>query len=176
MGDNRDRSLDSRFGLGFVPIDRVIGKAEFVIWPFEDIGGIVARCDHSSSPRSPWSRSQVSPSSSSCGRGKTAAEGASRPPSQPRPAVPRVDRRPSRSPRIKALLLVGAVWLVSPIDLIPEFLPGIGGIDDAIVAALILRHLVRRAGDEVVREHWGDPKTIGLILRVAGVGNAGSAT
>ena len=69
----------------------------------------------------------------------------------------------------KALLLVGAVWLVSPIDLIPEFLPGIGGIDDAIVAALILRHLVRRAGDEVVREHWrGDPKTIGLILRVAG--------
>ena len=77
----------------------------------------------------------------------------------------------------KALLLVGAVWLVSPIDLIPEFLPGIGGIDDAIVAALILRHLVRRAGDEVVREHWkGDPKTIGLILRVAGAGNAGSAS
>ena len=77
----------------------------------------------------------------------------------------------------KALLLVGAVWLISPIDLIPEFLPVIGGIDDAIVAALILRHVVRRAGDEVVREHWkGDPKTIGLILRVAGVGNAGSAT
>ena len=73
----------------------------------------------------------------------------------------------------KALLLVGAVWLVSPIDLIPEFLPGIGGIDDAIVAALILRHLVRRAGDEVVREHWkGDPKTIGLILRVPGAGSA----
>ena len=69
----------------------------------------------------------------------------------------------------KALLLVGAVWLVSPIDLIPEFLPGIGGIDDAVVAALILRHLVRRAGVEVVRDHWkGDPKTIGLILRVAG--------
>ena len=77
----------------------------------------------------------------------------------------------------KALLLVGAVWLVSPIDLIPEFLPVIGGIDDAIVAALILRHVVRRAGDEVVGEHWkGDPKTIGLILRVAGLGNAGSAT
>jgi uncharacterized membrane protein YkvA (DUF1232 family) len=69
----------------------------------------------------------------------------------------------------KALLVVGAVWLVSPIDLIPEFLPGIGGLDDAVVAALILRHLVRRAGDEVVREHWrGDPRTIGLILRVAG--------
>jgi uncharacterized membrane protein YkvA (DUF1232 family) len=70
----------------------------------------------------------------------------------------------------KALLLLGAVWLASPIDLIPEFLPGIGGIDDAIVASLVLRHLVRRAGPEVVREHWhGDPRTIGLILRAAGV-------
>lgn len=68
----------------------------------------------------------------------------------------------------KALLVVGAVWLASPIDLIPEFLPGIGGLDDAVVAALVLRHLVRRAGPDVVREHWrGDPRTIGLILKVA---------
>jgi uncharacterized membrane protein YkvA (DUF1232 family) len=68
----------------------------------------------------------------------------------------------------KALLLVGGLWLASPIDLIPEFLPGIGGIDDAVVAALVLRHLVRRAGPEVVREHWhGDPRTMGLILKVA---------
>jgi signal peptidase I len=37
MGDNRSNSLDSRFGLGFVPIDRVIGKAVVVIWPFDHI-------------------------------------------------------------------------------------------------------------------------------------------
>ena len=68
----------------------------------------------------------------------------------------------------KALLLLGGLWLASPIDLIPEFLPGIGGIDDAVVAALVLRHLVRRAGPDVVRDHWhGDPRTIGLVLRVA---------
>jgi uncharacterized membrane protein YkvA (DUF1232 family) len=68
----------------------------------------------------------------------------------------------------KALLLLGAVWLASPIDLIPEFLPGIGGIDDAVVAALVLRHLVRKAGPDVVREHWrGDPRTLGLLLRLA---------
>ena len=68
----------------------------------------------------------------------------------------------------KALLLFGGLWLASPIDLIPEFLPAIGGIDDAIVAALVLRHLVKRAGPEVVREHWhGDPRTIDLVLRVA---------
>jgi uncharacterized membrane protein YkvA (DUF1232 family) len=68
----------------------------------------------------------------------------------------------------KALLLLAGIWLASPIDLIPEFLPGIGGIDDAVVAALVLRHLVRRAGADVVREHWhGDPHTIGLVLRSA---------
>jgi signal peptidase I len=39
MGDNRSNSLDSRFALGFVPIDRVVGKAVFIIWPAEDIGG-----------------------------------------------------------------------------------------------------------------------------------------
>jgi signal peptidase I len=40
MGDNRSNSLDSRFGLGFVPIDRVIGKAVLVIWPVENMGGV----------------------------------------------------------------------------------------------------------------------------------------
>lgn len=39
MGDNRANSLDSRFGLGFVPIDRVIGKAVFIIWPVQHVGG-----------------------------------------------------------------------------------------------------------------------------------------
>ena len=69
----------------------------------------------------------------------------------------------------KALLFLGAVWLASPIDLIPEFVPGVGPIDDAVVAALVLRHLVKRAGPDVVRDHWqGDPRTIGLILRAAG--------
>jgi signal peptidase I len=39
MGDNRANSLDSRYGLGFVPIDRVIGKAVWIIWPVEHLGG-----------------------------------------------------------------------------------------------------------------------------------------
>jgi signal peptidase I len=42
MGDNRANSLDSRFGLGFVPIDRVIGKAVFVIWPVGNIGNTLS--------------------------------------------------------------------------------------------------------------------------------------
>ncbi len=40
MGDNRSNSLDSRFGLGFVPIDRVVGKAVLVIWPLDNVGGL----------------------------------------------------------------------------------------------------------------------------------------
>ncbi len=38
MGDNRGNSLDSRYGLGFIPIDKVIGKAEVVIWPVSRLG------------------------------------------------------------------------------------------------------------------------------------------
>jgi uncharacterized membrane protein YkvA (DUF1232 family) len=88
------------------------------------------------------------------------------------PNLLRLFRDLLRDPRVprssKALLVLGGLWLASPIDLIPEFLPAIGGIDDAIVAALVLRHLVKRAGPEVVREHWhGDPRTIDLVLRVA---------
>lgn len=90
------------------------------------------------------------------------------------PNLVRLFRGLLRDPRVprgsKLLLMVGAVWLVSPIDVIPEFLPGIGGIDDAVVAGLVLRHLVKRAGPEVVRVHWpGDPRTLRVLLRVAGV-------
>jgi uncharacterized membrane protein YkvA (DUF1232 family) len=74
-----------------------------------------------------------------------------------------------RVPRTsKVLLLLGALWLASPVDLIPEFLPGIGAIDDAVVAGLVLRHVVKRAGPDVVKAHWqGDPRTVGVLLRVA---------
>lgn len=40
MGDNRARSLDSRFGLGMVPEDKVIGRAVVIIWPPSDVGGL----------------------------------------------------------------------------------------------------------------------------------------
>jgi uncharacterized membrane protein YkvA (DUF1232 family) len=78
----------------------------------------------------------------------------------------RDDRVPRSS---KALLVLAALWLASPIDLLPEFLPGIGALDDAVIAGLVLRHLVKRAGPEVVRSHWqGDARSLGLLLRLAG--------
>lgn len=77
-----------------------------------------------------------------------------------------------RDPRVprgsKLLLGFGLVWLASPIDLIPEFLPVIGPLDDAIVAALILRSVARRVGKPVLAEHWrGDPSTLDTFFRLA---------
>jgi uncharacterized membrane protein YkvA (DUF1232 family) len=58
------------------------------------------------------------------------------------------------------------VWIASPIDLIPEFIPIAGPLDDAIVAALVLRHLLRSTSQEVLSEHWhGDPATLRTIVR-----------
>ena len=69
----------------------------------------------------------------------------------------------------KVLLVIGAVWLASPIDLIPEFVPVLGPLDDAVVAALILRHVLRAAGPEVIEQYWrGDASTLARILRISG--------
>ena len=70
----------------------------------------------------------------------------------------------------KVLLGGALVWLISPIDLVPEFIPVLGPLDDVIVVGLVLRHLVRRAGVEVVQDHWrGDPRVLHTALRLAGL-------
>ncbi len=79
--------------------------------------------------------------------------------------------RDPRVPRSSKLWLAFAVvWILSPIDLIPEFIPIAGPLDDAIVAALVLRHVLRRAGRPVLAEHWrGDPATLNAVIRLAGM-------
>ena len=53
------------------------------------------------------------------------------------------------------LALIGLLaWLVSPIDLIPEFIPVIGPVDDVIVAVLVLRYVRRRLGEDELRRRW----------------------
>jgi uncharacterized membrane protein YkvA (DUF1232 family) len=74
------------------------------------------------------------------------------------------DRRVPRS--AKLWLVFAVVWIASPIDLVPEFIPVAGPLDDAIVAALVLRHLLRRTDRSVVFEHWrGDAATLEAIVR-----------
>jgi uncharacterized membrane protein YkvA (DUF1232 family) len=76
-----------------------------------------------------------------------------------------------RDPRVprgsKVLIGFAVVWLVSPIDLIPEFIPVVGPLDDAVVAALVLRHVLKRTDKDVLAEHWrGDPRTLAAITRL----------
>lgn len=74
---------------------------------------------------------------------------------------PRVPRGP------KAALVLAGLWIASPIDLVPEFIPVLGPVDDAVVAGLALRYVIKRAGPDVVAEHWrGDPATLDRMLRL----------
>jgi uncharacterized membrane protein YkvA (DUF1232 family) len=79
---------------------------------------------------------------------------------------------PSTSRRSKLLLLALIAYLAMPFDLIPDFIPVLGQLDDAIIVALTLRAVLRASGPERVREHWpGPPSTLIGILRLAGRGN-----
>lgn len=61
------------------------------------------------------------------------------------------------------------VWMVSPIDLIPEFIPILGPLDDIVVAVLVLRYVRRRLGPENLRARWpGTPEGFALIRSVMG--------
>lgn len=67
----------------------------------------------------------------------------------------------------RAKLAVGfaALWCLSPIDLIPEFLPVIGPLDDVVVVALALRYAARQIPREVLEAAWtGDPATLSRLL------------
>lgn len=79
--------------------------------------------------------------------------------------------RDPRVPRLRKLSLgLLVAYLACPIDLIPDFLPVIGQLDDALVAGLVLRGLVRGAGPALLHEHWpGGPEGLRIVLRVAGV-------
>ena len=69
----------------------------------------------------------------------------------------------------KLWIWVALAWVLSPIDLIPEFMLVLGPLDDALVAALVLRHVIRRTDRAVVLDHWrGDPSTLDSLAGVAG--------
>jgi uncharacterized membrane protein YkvA (DUF1232 family) len=78
------------------------------------------------------------------------------------------DRTVPKGVRLRLYLLF--VYLASPIDLIPDFLPVIGYADDAVIVAAVLRSVVRRAGSDTIRRHWpGTEEGLATLSRIAGL-------
>jgi uncharacterized membrane protein YkvA (DUF1232 family) len=71
--------------------------------------------------------------------------------------------------RVRFALVFLLVWLISPIDLIPEFIPVLGPLDDVVVAVVVLRYVRRRLGMAALRERWtGSDAGFALLQRLTG--------
>ena len=76
--------------------------------------------------------------------------------------------RDPRVPRRHKLLLGALVgYLALPFDLVPDFIPVVGYLDDALLVALTLRAVLRGTGSELLREHWPGPESSLSLLRLA---------
>jgi uncharacterized membrane protein YkvA (DUF1232 family) len=85
------------------------------------------------------------------------------------PACVTLARRLRADPRVplkaKAAVVLAGLWVLSPIDLLPEFLPVIGPLDDAVVVALALRYAARSVPRAVLLDAWpADPRLLERLL------------
>ena len=72
---------------------------------------------------------------------------------------PRVPRRS------KVVIGAALAYLVSPVDLIPEFIPVVGFADDVLLVSYAVNHLINVAGEDVVLEHWDGPRDMLELVR-----------
>ena len=80
-------------------------------------------------------------------------------------------RDPRVPVRTKAFSGAVLLYVLSPIDLIPDFVIGFGKLDDLILSAVAIQHLIESAGPEIVAEHWdGSDASLDLILTAAEMG------
>ncbi len=77
----------------------------------------------------------------------------------------RLWREPQVPRRARVALGLAALWVLSPVDLVPEFLPVIGPLDDVVVVVLALRYALRTVPRPVVEAAWpGSPAVLGRLL------------
>jgi uncharacterized membrane protein YkvA (DUF1232 family) len=81
-------------------------------------------------------------------------------------------RRLLADPRVprsrKALLVALGAYLALPFDLIPDPIPVVGALDDAVLVAVVLRVVLRCGGEELLREHWPGPdRSLAAVRRLA---------
>ena len=91
------------------------------------------------------------------------------------PRLARLLARLMRDPRVparnKAILVVTLGYLVSPIDIIPDVIPAVGQLDDLIIAAFALDHLLNRVPPEVLKDHWdGDEDVLEVVRNIVEIG------
>jgi uncharacterized membrane protein YkvA (DUF1232 family) len=80
----------------------------------------------------------------------------------------RIVRDPRVPVRRKTFAAAVLVYVLSPIDLIPDMIPGLGKFDDVLFVAIALNHLIEGAGRDVIIDHWdGSEDSLDLILSVA---------
>jgi uncharacterized membrane protein YkvA (DUF1232 family) len=85
----------------------------------------------------------------------------------------RLTRDPRVPARSKATLLVLGAYLASPIDLIPDFIPGLGHVDDLVIAAFALDQMLNRIPEEVIKEHWeGDEDVLQIVREILDIATA----
>lgn len=76
---------------------------------------------------------------------------------------------PTLRPGVRLQLGFLMVYLLSPIDLVPDFIPILGYADDVVVVAIVLRSVIRHTGPDALRRHWpGTPTGLRLIEQLAG--------
>jgi uncharacterized membrane protein YkvA (DUF1232 family) len=93
------------------------------------------------------------------------------------PRLVRLIWRLTRDPRVparsKATLVMLGAYVASPVDLIPDFIPGLGQLDDVVIAAFALDQILNRIPDHIVREHWdGDEDVLELVREILDISTA----
>lgn len=85
----------------------------------------------------------------------------------------RLTRDPRVPARSKATLFILGGYLASPIDVIPDFIPGIGQLDDIAIIAFVLDQMLNRVPEEIVREHWeGDEDILAVVKEILDIATA----
>jgi uncharacterized membrane protein YkvA (DUF1232 family) len=82
-----------------------------------------------------------------------------------------VAKDPRVPKRVKYEVAAAAGYLVLPFDLIPDFIPGLGQLDDVAVIGWAVRRMLMGAGENVLREHWrGTERGLEVLLQAAAAG------
>jgi uncharacterized membrane protein YkvA (DUF1232 family) len=85
----------------------------------------------------------------------------------------RLTRDPRVPARSKATLMMLGAYVMSPVDLIPDFIPGLGQLDDIVIAAFALDSILNRIPDHIVREHWdGDEDVLQVVREILDISTA----